>query len=93
VAYQLSLIAGRLRWSLNILLSLLIILSQIGHRHKKDGKCLWDRSIRSNTPSIEAIDTPPIHDKMMYIVDLFTKVQMELPKNIAESLPNHKTVR
>jgi len=52
---------------------------------KKDERYLWDGSILSNTPLREAIDASPIHDKMVYIVDLFPKVQMDLPKNMAES--------
>lgn len=52
---------------------------------KKDERYLWDGSILSNTPLREAIDASPIHDKMVYIVDLFPKMQMDLPKNMAES--------
>lgn len=52
---------------------------------QKDGKHLWDGSLLSNTPLREAIDSSPTCDKNVYIVNLFPKQHMDLPKNISEA--------
>jgi len=51
----------------------------------KDNQYLWDGSLLSNTPLREAIDASPICDKKVYIVSLFPRKHMELPKNMSES--------
>ena len=51
----------------------------------KDNKYLWDGSLLSNTPLREAIDASPICDKKVYLVSLFPRKHMELPKNMSES--------
>lgn len=49
---------------------------------KKDGLFLWDGSLLSNTPLREVIDASPINHKRVYIVNLFPKIQKELPTNM-----------
>lgn len=51
---------------------------------EKDGKYLWDGALLSNTPLREVIDSSPRRDKKVYIVNLFPRVQNELPKNLLE---------
>jgi NTE family protein len=52
---------------------------------EKDGKYLWDGSLLSNTPLREVIDVSPRRDKKVYIVNLFPRIQNELPENIFDS--------
>lgn len=52
---------------------------------EKDDKYLWDGSLLSNTPLREAIDASPVCDKKAYIVSLFPKTHMEMPKNMSET--------
>lgn len=52
---------------------------------EKDGKYLWDGSLQSNTPLREVIDASPKHDKNVYIVNLFPRIQREIPKNMLDS--------
>lgn len=49
---------------------------------KKDGLYLWDGSLLSNTPLREVIDASPKNHKRVYIVNLFPKIQEELPTNM-----------
>ncbi|MGH9974807.1 MAG: patatin-like phospholipase family protein [Nitrososphaeraceae archaeon] len=49
---------------------------------KKDGLYLWDGSLLSNTPLREVIDASPKNHKRVYIVNLFPKIQSELPTNM-----------
>lgn len=51
---------------------------------QKDGKYLWDGSLLSNTPLREVIDASPKRDKKVYIVNLFPRIQEQLPKNLAD---------
>jgi NTE family protein len=51
---------------------------------KMDGKYLWDGALLSNTPLREVIDSSPKRDKRVYIVNLFPRVQEEIPKNMLE---------
>lgn len=52
---------------------------------QKNGKYLWDGSLLSNTPLREAIDASPRRDKRVFIVNLFPRTHMELPKNMSET--------
>jgi NTE family protein len=52
---------------------------------EKDGKCLWDGALLSNTPLREVIDSSPKRDKNVYIVNLFPHVQETLPGNLIDS--------
>ncbi len=49
-----------------------------------NGKYLWDGTLLSNTPLIDAINASPNSNKNVYLVDLFPHVQEELPKNMEE---------
>jgi NTE family protein len=49
---------------------------------KKDNLYLWDGSLLSNTPLREVIDASPKNHKRVYIVNLFPKIQRELPTNM-----------
>jgi NTE family protein len=49
---------------------------------KKDGLYLWDGSLLSNTPLREVIDASPKNHKRVYIINLFPKIQRELPTNM-----------
>jgi NTE family protein len=49
---------------------------------KKDNLYLWDGSLLSNTPLREVIDASPKNHKRVYIVNLFPKIQKELPTNM-----------
>ncbi len=51
---------------------------------KIGGRYLWDGTLLSNTPLIDAINASPDSDKNVYLVDLFPHVQEELPKNMEE---------
>lgn len=51
---------------------------------KVGGKYLWDGTLLSNTPLIDAINASPDTDKNVYLVDLFPHMQKELPKNMEE---------
>ncbi|MDQ6668125.1 MAG: patatin-like phospholipase family protein [Thermoproteota archaeon] len=50
----------------------------------KDGRYLWDGSLLSNTPMLEAIKASPEYNKKFYIVDVFPREQNELPTNMVE---------
>jgi NTE family protein len=50
----------------------------------KDGRYLWDGSLLTNTPILEAINASPEYDKRLYIVDVFPREQRDLPTNMAE---------
>jgi len=52
---------------------------------EKDGRYLWDGSLQSNTPLREVIDASPKYDKDVYIVNLFPRIQKELPENMLDS--------
>ena len=52
---------------------------------KKDGMCLWDGSLMSNTPFREAVNASPQKDKIVYLVSLFPKSHETLPQNMEES--------
>jgi NTE family protein len=49
---------------------------------KKGGLYLWDGSLLSNTPLREVIDASPKNHKRVYIINLFPKIQNELPTNM-----------
>ena len=49
-----------------------------------DGKYLWDGSLLTNTPMLEAINASPQYNKRFYIVDVFPREQKELPTNMVE---------
>ena len=51
---------------------------------EKDGKYLWDGALLSNTPLREVIDASPKKDKKVYIVNLFPRIQEDLPTNLME---------
>jgi NTE family protein len=53
---------------------------------EKDGKYLWDGALLSNTPLREVIDSSPKRDKKVYIVNLFPRIQEELPENMFDAL-------
>jgi len=50
----------------------------------KDGRYLWDGSLLTNTPMLEAIKASPEYNKKFYIVDVFPREQKELPTNMVE---------
>jgi NTE family protein len=50
----------------------------------KDGRYLWDGSLLTNTPMLDAINASPEYDKRLYIVDVFPRKQRELPTNMVE---------
>lgn len=52
---------------------------------EKDGKYLWDGALQSNTPLREVIDASPKHDKNVYIVNLFPRIQKEIPESMLDS--------
>jgi NTE family protein len=52
---------------------------------EKDGKYLWDGALLSNTPLREVINSSPKHDKKVYIVNLFPRVQEEVPENMLDA--------
>lgn len=52
---------------------------------EKDGRYLWDGALQSNTPLREVIDASPRFDKNVYIVNLFPRIQEELPKSMLDS--------
>lgn len=49
-----------------------------------DGRYLWDGSLLTNTPMLEAINASPEYNKRFYIVDVFPREQNELPTNMVE---------
>jgi NTE family protein len=51
---------------------------------EKDGRCLWDGALLSNTPLREVIDASPKTDKRVFIVNLFPHVQEDFPHNMQE---------
>jgi len=51
---------------------------------KVGGKYLWDGTLLSNTPLIDAINASPDADKNVYLVDLFPHIQEKLPKDMEE---------
>jgi NTE family protein len=50
----------------------------------KDGRYLWDGSLLTNTPMLDAINASPEYKKRFYIVDVFPREQKELPTNMVE---------
>lgn len=50
----------------------------------KDGRYLWDGSLLTNTPMLDAINASPEYNKRLYIVDVFPRKQRELPTNMVE---------
>lgn len=52
---------------------------------EKDGRYLWDGSLQSNTPLREVIDASPRAYKKVYIINLFPRIQEELPENLLDS--------
>ena len=52
---------------------------------KVGSRYLWDGTLLSNTPLREVIDASPICDKKVIIVNLFPRIQEELPRNMSES--------
>jgi NTE family protein len=50
----------------------------------RDGSYLWDGSLLSNTPMLEAIRASPGRNKKFYIVDVFPREQQELPENMID---------
>ena len=50
----------------------------------KDGRYLWDGSLLSNTPMLQAIKASPGRNKKFYIVDVFPREQQELPENMVD---------
>ncbi len=50
----------------------------------KSGKYLWDGTLLSNTPLREVINASPKHDKKVFVVDLFPKIQADIPNNMCE---------
>lgn len=56
----------------------------IGWTHK-DGRYLWDGSLLSNTPLVEVINSSPVLDKNVYIVNLFPSYQEEIPNDMMEA--------
>lgn len=52
---------------------------------EKDGRYLWDGALQSNTPLREVIDASPKSHKNVYIVNLFPRIQKELPENMLDS--------
>jgi NTE family protein len=52
---------------------------------EKGGRYLWDGALQSNTPLREVIDSSPKSHKKVYIVNLFPRIQEELPENLLDS--------
>jgi len=48
------------------------------------GRYLWDGSLLTNTPMLEALNASPEYNKRFYIVDVFPREQKELPANMVE---------
>jgi NTE family protein len=53
--------------------------------NQKDGRYLWDGSLLSNTPLVEVINSSPVSDKKVYIVNLFPRYQEEIPNDMLEA--------
>lgn len=51
---------------------------------EKDDRYLWDGALLSNTPLREVIDASPKKDKKVYIVNLFPRIQDDLPQNVMD---------
>jgi NTE family protein len=51
-----------------------------------NGRYLWDGSLLSNTPLREVIDASPKCDKKVYMINLFPRVQEEVPQNMMDVL-------
>jgi NTE family protein len=51
---------------------------------EKDGRCLWDGALLSNTPLREVIYASPKTDKRVFIVNLFPHIQDDFPQNMQE---------
>jgi len=51
---------------------------------RKDDKYLWDGALESNTPLKAILDSSPKINKLVYMINLFPRVQSELPKNMLE---------
>lgn len=51
-----------------------------------NGKYLWDGSLLSNTPLREVIDASPKCDKRVYMINLFPRVQDDIPTNMMDVL-------
>jgi NTE family protein len=49
-----------------------------------EGRYLWDGSLLTNTPMLDAINASPEYNKRFYIVDVFPREQNELPTNMVE---------
>lgn len=52
---------------------------------QKNGRYLWDGTLLSNTPLTEVIDASPKYDKKVYIVNLFPRMQEEIPTDMMGS--------
>jgi len=52
---------------------------------QKDGRYLWDGSLLSNTPLVEVINSSPVLDKKVYIVNLFPRYKKEIPNDMLEA--------
>jgi NTE family protein len=53
---------------------------------KKDGRYLWDGSLRHNTPLKAVADASTKREKILYVCDVFPKTQQKLPSNMFETL-------
>jgi len=53
---------------------------------EKDGRYLWDGALLSNTPLREVIEASPNHDKKVYVVNLFPRVQRDLPQSLLDAM-------
>lgn len=52
---------------------------------QKNGRYLWDGTLLSNTPLTEVIDASPQYDKKVYIVNLFPRMQEQIPSDMVGS--------
>lgn len=52
---------------------------------QKNGRYLWDGTLLSNTPLTEVIDASPQYDKKVYIVNLFPRMQEQIPSDMMGS--------
>ncbi|HZC20247.1 MAG TPA: hypothetical protein VE223_01240, partial [Nitrososphaeraceae archaeon] len=53
---------------------------------KKDGRYLWDGSLRHNTPLKAVVSASPKREKRLYMCDVFPSKQEKLPANMLETL-------
>lgn len=51
---------------------------------EKNGQYLWDGSLLTNTPMLEALRASPTINKIFYIVDVFPRAQKKIPENMFE---------